>query len=149
MSGGFGIALRVATFMSVKILTVDDSRTIRAIIARTLKRFDCVFCEAENGEQGLAVATGENPNLIILDDAMPVMDGATMLGKLREDDALKNIPVMMLTADTSPEYSEKNIALGAGDCLVKPFKDSHFIERVCRLVPLAEKIAAPPGMATV
>jgi len=73
--------------MATKILSVDDSRTIRMIVGRTFKPYDCQICEAGNGEEGLAAAAREKPDLIILDVTMPVMDGVTMLGKLKEDPA--------------------------------------------------------------
>ena len=128
--------------MSAKILSVDDSKTIRMIVARTLKNYDCVVCEAANGEEGLAVAASENPDVIILDITMPVMDGITMLSKLREDAALKAIPVVMLTAESSRENIAQIARLGVRDYLVKPFKDEQLIEKISRIVPLAEKAAA-------
>ena len=65
--------------MPTKILSIDDSRTIRLIIGRTLKPYDCELHEAANGEEGLAVAAREKPDLIVLDITMPVMDGVEML----------------------------------------------------------------------
>ena len=128
--------------MSAKILSVDDSKTIRMIVTLTLKNYDCTVCEAANGEEGLAVAASEKPDVIVLDITMPVMDGITMLSKLREDPALKGIPVVMLTAESSRENIAQIARLGVRDYLVKPFKDDQLIEKIGRIVPLAEKAAA-------
>ncbi|HWC61194.1 MAG TPA: response regulator, partial [Verrucomicrobiae bacterium] len=61
--------------MSIKILTVDDSKTIRQIVAKAFRLYDCNVLEAANGVLGLAVASREKPDVILLDYTMPVMDG--------------------------------------------------------------------------
>ena len=126
----------------MKILSVDDSKTIRLIVKRTFAPYDCSVCEATNGEEGLAAAANEKPDLIILDITMPVMDGVTMLTKLKEDEALKNIPVIMLTAESGRENVAFIAKLGVRDYLVKPFQDAQLIEKVKRVVPLQAKAAA-------
>ena len=84
--------------MSIKILTVDDSKTIRLIVTKAFKSFDCTILEAANGVVGLAIASREKPDVILLDYTMPVMDGLEVLARLRSDPELKAIPVIMLTA---------------------------------------------------
>jgi two-component system cell cycle response regulator len=111
--------------MPVKILSVDDSRTVRCIVGAALLPYDCILCEAANGAEGLALARREKPDLIVLDVSMPVMDGITMLTYLKEDPELKEIPVLMLT--------------GAHDYLVKPFHGARLVEKMGRLVSLREK----------
>jgi two-component system cell cycle response regulator len=128
--------------MATKILSVDDSRTIRMIVGRTFKPYDCQIVEAGNGEEGLAAAAREKPDLIILDVTMPVMDGVTMLGKLKEDPALKTIPVIMLTAESGRENVLQIAKLGVRDYLVKPFKEEQLIEKAGRIVTLQKKPAA-------
>jgi len=125
--------------MPVKILSVDDSKTIRLIVKRAFAPFDCTVCEATNGEEGLAVAASEKPELIILDITMPVMDGVTMLTKLKESAELKHIPVIMLTAESGRENVAYIAKLGVRDYLVKPFQDSQLIEKVKRVVALQPK----------
>ena len=127
--------------MSIKILSVDDSKTIRMIVKRTFAPFDTTVLEACNGEEGLAAAAAEKPDLIVLDITMPVMDGVTMLTKLKEDAALKGIPVIMLTAESGRENVAFIAKLGVRDYLVKPFKDEQLIEKVIRVVPLQKKAA--------
>jgi len=125
--------------MPTKILTVDDSRTIRMIIQRAFRLFDCAFCEAANGAEGLVAAAQQKPDLIILDITMPVMDGMTMLGKLREDPDLKSTPVIMLTAESSRENVANVSKLGISDYLVKPFKEDLLLEKVRKVLPLVAK----------
>lgn len=125
--------------MSAKILTVDDSRTIRMIIQRAFRPFDCAFCEAGNGVEGLEVAARERPDLIILDVTMPIMDGATMLAALRQDPNLKATPVLMLTAESSKDNVARISQLGISDYLAKPFKEEKLLEKVNRVLPLVPK----------
>jgi len=128
--------------MPIKILSVDDSRTIRLIVARTLMPYDCVIIEAANGEEGLAAAAREKPDLILLDITMPVMDGVTMLALLKEDDTLKHTPVIMLTAESGRENVLHISKLGVNDYLVKPFRAEQLIEKAARAVRLQKKAAA-------
>ena len=103
--------------MPTKILSVDDSRTIRLIVGKAFRPYDCQMCEATNGEEGLAAAAREKPDLIILDVTMPVMDGVTMLTKLKEDPDLKTIPVIMLTAESGRDNVLHIAKLGVRDYL--------------------------------
>lgn len=125
--------------MAKRILTVDDSKTIRLIVARAFKPFDCEVFEAVNGVEGLAVASRERPDIIILDYTMPIMDGFEMLTKLKADPELKGIPVIMLTAEAGKENVLKIAKTGVRDYLIKPFKEELIIERVGRVVDLKPK----------
>ena len=125
--------------MKPKVLTVDDSKTIRLIVAKAFKPFDCDIFEATNGVEGLAVATRERPDIIILDLTMPIMDGLEMLSKLKSDSELKSIPVIMLTAEAGRENVLKIAKLGVRDYLVKPFKEDLLIDRVGRIIDLKPK----------
>ena len=135
--------------MPIKILSVDDSRTIRLIVGRSLRPYDCILCEAANGEEGLAVAVREKPDIILLDVTMPVMDGVTMLTKLKEDPELKAIPVIMLTAESGRDNVINIARLGVRDYLVKPFKEDQLIDKVGRVVALKKKETAAPAAASV
>ncbi len=125
--------------MGIKILTVDDSRTIRLIVGRAFKSFDCEVMEAANGVEGLAVASRERPDVIILDVTMPVMDGTEMLSRLKSTADLKAIPVIMLTAEAGRENVLRIARMGVRDYLVKPFKEDQIVERVSRIVELKNR----------
>lgn len=125
--------------MGVKILTVDDSKTIRMIVKKAFQPYDCQIFEGENGVEGLALANKEKPDLVILDITMPVMNGAEMLAKMKEEPDLKGIPVIMLTAEAGKDNVMKIVQLGVKDYMVKPFKGEQLIERVTKIMPLPEK----------
>jgi two-component system cell cycle response regulator len=122
--------------MKPRILTVDDSKTIRLIVAKAFKPFECDVLEAANGVEGLAVASREKPDVIILDLTMPVMDGAEMLAKLKANPELKTIPVIMLTAEAGRENVLRIAKLGVRDYLIKPFKEEMLVDRVGRVIEL-------------
>jgi CheY-like chemotaxis protein len=125
--------------MALKILTVDDSKTIRMIVKKAFQPYDCVLFEAENGVEGLALASKERPDLIVLDITMPVMTGSEMLGKLKAEPDLKDIPVIMLTAEAGKENVMKIVQMGVNDYMVKPFKGEQLIERAQKIVTLSER----------
>ncbi len=129
--------------MGPKILTVDDSKTIRLIITKAFKSFDCEVLEAANGVEGLAMAAKEKPDIIILDLTMPIMDGYETLTKLKSDPDLKAIPVVMLTAESGRENVLRIAKQGVRDYLVKPFKEEMIIERVGRIIDLKPKGSTP------
>jgi CheY-like chemotaxis protein len=122
--------------MALKILTVDDSRTIRMIVKKAFKPYQCKMFEAENGVEGLAAAAKEKPDLIVLDITMPVMTGIEMLGKLKEDPELNDIPVIMLTAESGKDNVMSIIKMGVRDYMVKPFKGEQLIDRAQNIVEL-------------
>lgn len=121
------------------ILTVDDSKTIRLLLARILRPFAVEVCEACNGEEGLAVAAAKGPQLILLDYNMPVMDGLTMLSRLREDAALRATPVIMLTAESGSAIISAVARLGARDYIVKPFEERALLAKIGKVLPLVSR----------
>jgi CheY-like chemotaxis protein len=127
--------------MSVKILTVDDSKTIRTIVKKAFAPYDCVMSEAENGVEGLAAAIKGKPDLIVLDITMPVMNGIEMLGKMKADPQLKSIPVIMLTAESGKENVLQIVKMGVKDYMVKPFKGEQLLQRAEKIIKLEPKQA--------
>lgn len=135
--------------MRYKILTVDDSKTVRIIVRKAFKSYDCDILEAGNGVEGLAVAAKELPDLILLDVTMPVMDGVEMLTKLKSDPALKAIPVMMLTAEGGRDHVLKIAKIGVRDYLVKPFKEDVLIEKSGRIIDLKPLSETPTKVKSI
>ena len=126
--------------MTPRILSIDDSKTIRLLLARLFRPFACELMEAANGEEGLAVASRANPDLIILDYNMPVMDGITMLRKMREEPGLRRTPVIMLTADSGLQSLATVARLGVRDYVTKPFREEELLGKVGRIIPLIARV---------
>ncbi len=122
-----------------KILTIDDSKTIRMIIQRAFKEYDCTVLEAANGDEGLKAAAEHKPDLVILDITMPQMDGIQMLTQLRERG--DQTPVVMLTAEGGASSVQRAQGLGIADYIAKPFQNEALVEKVAKVIPLAKKAA--------
>jgi two-component system cell cycle response regulator len=122
--------------MRCKVLTVDDSKTVRMIVRKALKVFDCEILEASNGLEGLAITAKEFPDLILLDVTMPVMDGIEMLTKLKADPLLQKIPVVMLTVEGGRNHVAQIATIGVHAFLVKPFKEDALIAHCRRVIDL-------------
>jgi two-component system cell cycle response regulator len=123
-----------------KILSVDDSRTIRLMLKRVFRPFHCELFEAADGMEGLEAVITHQPDLIMLDYNMPVMDGVTMLRKMRELDNIKRTPVIMLTAEDSNEIISTVARLGVRDYIIKPFEDENLLSKVSRIINLERKL---------
>jgi len=127
--------------MALKVLTVDDSKTIRMIVKKAFKPYECEIFEAEDGQKGLESVKNEKPDLIVLDITMPVMSGPEMLAKLKSDPDLKDVPVIMLTAESGKENVLEIVKMGVTDYMVKPFKGQQLIDRVTKILTLESKAA--------
>lgn len=102
-----------------KILIVEDELPLLKVLTDKFTAEGFTVIQAKDGSEGLAVALKEHPDLILLDIIMPVMDGMTMLKKLREDNWGQNAPVVMLTNLSDSKNVSDAIARGIGDFLVK------------------------------
>jgi len=127
--------------MTLKVLTVDDSKTIRMIVKKAFKPYECKIYEAEDGQKGLEAAKNEKPDIIVLDITMPVMSGIEMLAKLKSDPELKDVPVIMLTAESGKDNVLEIVKMGVTDYMVKPFKGQQLIDRVTKILTLDPKKA--------
>ncbi|OGH70406.1 MAG: hypothetical protein A3C90_00610 [Candidatus Magasanikbacteria bacterium RIFCSPHIGHO2_02_FULL_51_14] len=101
------------------ILIVEDEPTLLRVIAEKLTHEGFHALEAKNGKEGIALAVKKRPDLILLDIIMPVMDGMTMLAKLRKDAWGKNVPVVILTNLSDEKKVGDAIEKGVFDYLVK------------------------------
>ena len=121
-----------------RILTVDDSRAVRTIIAKTL-RSSFEILEAEDGEKGLGVLSEETVDIVLLDVTMPVMDGPEMLKQLRERG--DKTPVILLTAESKTSLIGAMMQLGINDYILKPFKPEELMAKITKV--LGPQVAEP------
>ncbi len=113
--------------MSKKILTVDDSNTVRKLIKFALNSGGIQTIEAENGLEALEVLKNETVDAIVLDINMPRMNGLEFLQKIKSEKTHAQIPVVMLTTEGQDEDKERAFALGAAKYVIKPFKPAQFL----------------------
>ena len=114
--------------MSKKILTVDDSPSVRKMVEFSLKSKGYTMGSAGDGQEALELLTQESFDAIILDVNMPRMNGLEFLEKRLENDNIATIPVIMLTTEGQDEDRDKAISLGATAYIVKPFKPTQLLE---------------------
>ncbi|KEO51757.1 response regulator [Thioclava pacifica] len=107
--------------MSLKILAVDDSRTIRDMLKLTLNDAGMELYLAEDGVHGLEVLDGIEPDAIISDINMPRLDGFGFIEAVRGQDRHRATPILVLTTESAPELKARARAAGATGWIVKPF----------------------------
>jgi len=127
-----------------KVLTVDDSKVVRSMVSRHLQPYGCEVVEATNGHEGVAAAQAHKPDLILLDVTMPVMDGKETLTALRSDASTKDIPVVLLTAESGRELVMEVLKLGAAGYIVKPFQRDGFDREVSKVLGAPTATPQPP-----
>jgi two-component system, chemotaxis family, chemotaxis protein CheY len=120
--------------MAKTILAVDDSASIRQMVAFTLKSSGYEVVDAVDGMDGLEKAKSKTFNLILSDQNMPRMDGLTMIKTLRGMPQYKTVPILMLTTESSDAMKQQGRAAGATGWLVKPFDPQKLIEVVKKVI---------------
>ena len=120
--------------MSKTILVVDDSASIRQMVAFTVKNSGYEVVEAVDGMDGLEKARSRSFNLILTDQNMPRMDGLTLVKSLRALPQYKTVPILMLTTESSDAMKAQGKAAGATGWLVKPFDPQKLIEVVKKVL---------------
>jgi len=120
--------------MSKKILTVDDSPSIRQMVSFTLKSAGYDVLEATDGNTGLSKAQSDKVDLVLTDQNMPGMDGLTLIRQLRKLPGYASTPILMLTTESGDQMKALGRAAGATGWLVKPFDPEKLVDVVKRLV---------------
>ena len=116
--------------MAETILVAEDQRTILNLIEFKLKNSGYNVIVVEDGLSALQKAKTLKPDLILLDVMMPLMTGFEVLAELKKDDLTKDIPVLILTAQTREDEVLKGLELGADDYILKPFSPSEVVARI-------------------
>jgi two-component system phosphate regulon response regulator PhoB len=116
--------------MPQTVLVVDDERDIVELVRYTLTQAGYRVVSALDGRQGLDLARRDRPDLVILDLMLPVMPGTEVARALRQDDATRTIPIVMLTARGEEVDRVVGFELGADDYVVKPFSPRELVLRV-------------------
>lgn len=116
-----------------KVLTVDDSRTIRNMLLMTLSGAGYETVQAEDGLEGLEVLERSNPDVIVTDINMPRLDGFGFIEGVRKDARYRAIPILVLTTESDQEKKNRARQAGATGWIVKPFDPAKLIDAIERV----------------
>ncbi|KAA0589540.1 response regulator [Azospirillum oryzae] len=117
-----------------KVMTVDDSRTMRDMVSFTLRGAGYEVVEAADGQQAMSAIATTKVDLVITDLNMPVMDGLTLIRRLRAIPAHRTLPILMLTTEADESKKAEGRAAGATGWIVKPFNPDKLVsvvQKVC------------------
>jgi two-component system cell cycle response regulator DivK len=117
-----------------KILLVEDNDMNRDMLSRRLMRNGHTVVVAVDGEQGVAMAATESPDIILMDMSLPVLDGWSATRELRAESATRNIPVIALTAHAMSGDREKSLEAGCNDYDTKPVDLPRLLGKIAALV---------------
>lgn len=121
------------TDKKTRILIIEDNEELRHLISRIMIRDYTVF-EAENGKQGLEITLKEIPDIVISDIIMPEMDGIEYLKRVKENNDICHIPIILLSAKASLNDQIQGLEYGADDYVTKPFSSTYLKTRVDSLL---------------
>ncbi|MHB2167192.1 response regulator [Alsobacter sp. R-9] len=117
----------------MRILAIDDTRTLRELLCRTLRAARYEVVEAENGEQGLARFAEDRPDVVITDLNMPVLDGIEFTRAVRQRTDGGDVPIIILTTESSSDIKAEGRKAGATAWMVKPFDPQRLLDMLGRL----------------
>ncbi|BAU64535.1 response regulator receiver protein [Stanieria sp. NIES-3757] len=118
----------------VKILLVEDNEMNRDMLSRRLERRGYEVVIAVDGAAGVAMTVLENPNLVLMDMSLPIMDGWEATRQLKANPETKNIPVIALTAHAMSGDREKALEAGCDDYDTKPIELPRLLEKIANLL---------------
>lgn len=113
-----------------KVLIVDDEPDIRRLVSFALGRHGFDVVQASDGEAAIGVAEAEQPDLIIMDVMMPLMNGLDAARRLKENERTCSIPIVMLSAKSQQYEITAGLECGAEDYITKPFTPSELVEQL-------------------
>lgn len=116
------------------ILAVDDSASMRQMVTFTLKGAGFEVVEAENGQEALDKAKGQQFDLVISDVNMPIMDGISLIKELRTLDEYKFTPMLMLTTESGDDKKTLGKSAGATGWIVKPFNPDQLLATIKKVL---------------
>lgn len=119
--------------MAKKILFVDDEPDVLAVVTFRLKKAGYEIVSAVNGQEALDLAGKVNPDLVLLDLRLPIISGEEVCRKIKSDDKLKHIPVILFTASID-NMEDKVKGAGADDFITKPFDPEQLIQKIKKFI---------------
>jgi chemosensory pili system protein ChpA (sensor histidine kinase/response regulator) len=112
------------------VLVVDDSVTVRKVTSRLLERHGMNVLTAKDGVDAMLLLEEHLPDLMLLDIEMPRMDGFEVATRVRADERLRHLPIIMITSRTGQKHRDRAMAIGVNDYLGKPYQESVLLDSI-------------------
>jgi two-component system cell cycle response regulator DivK len=116
--------------MTKRILVIEDQEDNRQILRDLLGNAGYEMVEAENGQEGVAAASAQRPDLILMDIQLPIMDGYEATRRIRSDPALKSVPIIAVTSYALSGDEGKALAAGCDAYITKPYSPRQLLAKV-------------------
>ncbi|WP_323993099.1 MULTISPECIES: response regulator [Nguyenibacter] len=125
----------MASRQNLRVLTIDDSRTMQGMLRKALEEAGCDVIQGADGVDGLDVLRGADPppNVVITDINMPRMDGFEVIETIRTMNQFKHLPIIVLTTESDPEKKARARTAGATGWIVKPFSSESLVAAIRRV----------------
>ncbi|RMW04818.1 still probable component of chemotactic signal transduction system [Pseudomonas coronafaciens pv. porri] len=112
------------------VMVVDDSVTVRKVTGRLLERNGMHVLTAKDGIDAMSLLQEHTPDIMLLDIEMPRMDGFEVVSQIRQDDQLKELPIIMITSRSGQKHRDRAMALGVNEYLSKPYQENVLLESI-------------------
>ncbi|WAB98556.1 Hpt domain-containing protein [Pseudomonas putida] len=133
LPGGSGVQRTLfgpAPRRALLVMVVDDSVTVRKVTSRLLERHGMSVLTAKDGVDAMALLEEHRPDVLLLDIEMPRMDGFEVATRIRRDERLKDLPIIMITSRTGQKHRDRAMAIGVNDYLGKPYQESVLLQSI-------------------
>ncbi len=112
------------------VMVVDDSVTVRKVTSRLLERHGMHVLTAKDGIDAMSLLQEHTPDIMLLDIEMPRMDGFEVASQIRQDEQLKELPIIMITSRSGQKHRDRAMALGVNEYLSKPYQENVLLESI-------------------
>ncbi|MBI6778575.1 Hpt domain-containing protein, partial [Pseudomonas syringae] len=112
------------------VMVVDDSVTVRKVTSRLLERHGMHVLTAKDGVDAMTLLQEHTPDIMLLDIEMPRMDGFEVASQIRQDEQLKELPIIMITSRSGQKHRDRAMAVGVNEYLSKPYQETVLLESI-------------------
>lgn len=112
------------------VMVVDDSVTVRKVTSRLLERHGMHVLTAKDGIDAMTLLQEHTPDIMLLDIEMPRMDGFEVASQIRQDEQLKELPIIMITSRSGQKHRDRAMAVGVNEYLSKPYQETVLLESI-------------------
>lgn len=119
---------------AAKVLVVEDFEDNRFMMRRLLEMSGYSVVEAVNGQEAVEAADRERPDIILMDLSLPKLDGLAATRRIREQDGLKKVPIVAVSAHDTADFHAEALAAGCNEYVTKPIDFDHLVDLLDRML---------------